>query len=54
MQRDIMEGRPSELASQNGAVLRLGSEQGVPTPTHAFLYHSLLPQDLRARGQLDF
>ena len=54
MQRDIMEGRPSELASQNGAVLRLGSEQGVPTPTHAFLYHSLLPQDLRARGELDF
>lgn len=54
MQRDIMEGRPSELASQNGAVLRLGSEQGVPTPAHAFLYYSLLPQDLRARGELEF
>lgn len=54
MQRDIIEGRPSELDSQNGAVLRLGSEHGVPTPTHAFLYHSLLPQELRARGELDF
>jgi 2-dehydropantoate 2-reductase len=54
MQRDIIEGRPSELDSQNGAVLRLGSEQGVPTPTHAFLYHSLLPQEMRARGELDF
>ncbi|HZD57923.1 MAG TPA: 2-dehydropantoate 2-reductase [Anaerolineales bacterium] len=54
MQRDIIEGRPSELESQNGAVLRLGSEQGVPTPIHAFLYHSLLPQELRARGEVDF
>lgn len=54
MQRDIMEGRPSELNSQNGAVLRLGSEMGVPTPIHAFLYSSLLPRELRARGELDF
>ncbi len=54
MQRDIMEGRPSELLSQNGAVVRMGSEKGVPTPIHTFLYHSLLPQELRARGELNF
>lgn len=54
MQRDIMEGRPSELHSQNGAVVRLGAEVGVPTPTHAYLYHALLPQELRARGEVDF
>lgn len=54
MQRDIIEGRPSELHSQNGAVVRLGAEVGVPTPTHAYLYHALLPQELRARGEVDF
>ena len=50
MQRDIIEGRPSELESQGGAVLRLGADAGVPTPTHAFLYFSLLPQERAARG----
>lgn len=50
MQRDIMEGRPSELEAQNGAVVRLGRAAGVPTPTHALIYASLLPQELRARG----
>lgn len=54
MQRDIMEGRPSELEAQNGAVVRLGQEAGVPTPVHAFVYHSLLPSELRARGTLQF
>jgi 2-dehydropantoate 2-reductase len=50
MQRDIMAGRPSELEAQSGAVVRMGAEVGVATPTHSFLYHSLLPQERRARG----
>jgi 2-dehydropantoate 2-reductase len=54
MQRDIVAGRPSELESQNGAVVRLGREVEVPTPLHAFIYHSLLPLELRARGRLQF
>jgi 2-dehydropantoate 2-reductase len=54
MQRDIVEGRPSELGSQSGAVVRLGLEIGVSTPIHAFIYHSLLPQELKARGELQF
>jgi 2-dehydropantoate 2-reductase len=54
MQRDIMEGRPSELEAQNGAVVRLGQEVGVETPVNAFIYHSLLPMELRARGQIEF
>jgi 2-dehydropantoate 2-reductase len=54
MQRDIVAGRPSELESQNGAVVRLGQEKGVATPVHAFLYRSLLPLELRARGQIAF
>ncbi len=54
MQRDILEGRPSELESQNGAVVRMGKALGVPTPVHAYLYTSLLPQERRARGELTF
>lgn len=54
MQRDILEGRPSELESQNGAVARLGAAAGVDTPLHRFIYSTLLPLELRARGELDF
>jgi 2-dehydropantoate 2-reductase len=49
MQRDVMDGRPSELESQSGAVVRMGRELGVPTPTHAFFYAALLPQEMIAR-----
>lgn len=51
MQRDIMQGRPSELEAQSGAIVRLASEAGVSVPTHAFLYHTLVPQERAARGQ---
>ena len=54
LQRDITAGRPSELEALTGALVRLGTEVGVATPLHAFVYHSLLPQELRARGQLQF
>lgn len=52
MTRDIMAGRPSELEAQNGAVVRMGKECNVPTPTHAFLYAALLPQEQKARKAL--
>lgn len=51
MQRDIMAGRPSELDGQVGVVVRLGTEAGVDTPVHRFLYAVLLPGERRARGQ---
>jgi 2-dehydropantoate 2-reductase len=54
MQRDIIEGRPSELNEQNGAVVRLGNFVGVQVPVNAFIYYSLLPLEMRARGQLQF
>lgn len=54
MQRDIIEGRPSELASQNGAVVRLGRAAGVDVPLHTLIYHSLLPLELQARGEVRF
>ena len=51
MQKDIMEGRPSELESQTGAVVRMGHTLRVPTPTHEFIYASLLPMEMKARGK---
>ena len=50
MQRDVAEGRPSELENQNGALVRLGREMGVPVPVNEFLYAALLPQEKRARS----
>ncbi|HUG53961.1 MAG TPA: 2-dehydropantoate 2-reductase [Vicinamibacteria bacterium] len=50
MQRDIMEGRPSELEYQIGAVVRLAAQVGVPVPASTFLYASLLPAERRARA----
>jgi 2-dehydropantoate 2-reductase len=49
MQKDIMEGRPSELDAQTAAVVRMGRALGIPTPTHEFIYASLLPMELKAR-----
>lgn len=54
MQRDIAEGRPSELDAQIGAVVRFGQGADVATPVHHMIYTSLLPMELRARGQLRF
>jgi 2-dehydropantoate 2-reductase len=51
MQRDIIAGRPSELASQSGAVVRLGREAGIEVPVHTFIYQSLLLLEMQARGE---
>jgi len=54
LQRDVMQGRPSELDAQIGAVVRFGRRAGVATPLNSFIYNSLLPMELRARGELQF
>lgn len=41
MQRDIMEGKPSELDAQLGAIVRLARESGVEVPVTAMMYHAL-------------
>ena len=51
MQRDIAEGKPSELESQNGAVVRFGKQNGVSTPVHSFIYSCLLPSEKKARAK---
>jgi 2-dehydropantoate 2-reductase len=50
MQRDIADGRPSELEQIIGAVIRLGGQRGVQTPAMEYICASLLPQEMRARG----
>ena len=52
MQRDIMSGRPSELHEQCGGVVRYGEFAQVPTPISRFTYHSLLPLECKAGGEL--
>ena len=52
LQRDIIEGKPSELDAQLGAVVRLGRETNVPTPVCETLLALLLPQEQKARGEL--
>ena len=51
MQRDIIEGRPSELEAQTGTIVRLGAEAGVPVPANEFIYASLLPSERKARAE---
>lgn len=53
LQRDIEEGRRSELDAWNGAVLRLGRDSKVPVPLHTFIYNSLLPLELAAMKKFD-
>lgn len=51
MQRDIAAGKPSELESQNGAVVRMASESGIDVPTHALIYETLKPLEQKARAE---
>lgn len=50
MQRDIMDGRPSELDNFNGYIVRQGIELHITTPANSFTYHCLWPQEKKARG----
>ena len=52
MQKAIMEGQPSELDNQTGAVIRMGREKNVPTPVNDFIYAALLPMEMKARGKI--
>ena len=49
MQRDIAAGKPSELESQNGSVVRMAHEAGVDVPTHELIYRTLKPWEEKAR-----
>jgi 2-dehydropantoate 2-reductase len=48
MQRDIMDGKPSELEAQTGAVVRMAHESGVAVPTNEFIYRELRAVETKA------
>lgn len=50
MQRDIMEGKPSELDNFNGYIVKQGEILDIKTPINTFIYHALLPQEKMARN----
>ncbi len=52
MQRDIMEGRPSELENFNGYIVKMGKEFHITTSANSFTYHCLLPMEKKARKLL--
>ncbi|MEL7975965.1 2-dehydropantoate 2-reductase [Isoptericola sp. F-RaC21] len=49
MQRDLAEGRPSELADQSGAVVAHADAAGIDVPVHRTIYASQLPRENAAR-----
>lgn len=50
--RDIWEGKPSEIEYQNGTVVKLAQQYNVETPVNSFVYHCILPMELKARKNL--
>jgi len=48
-QRDIMDGKPSELENFNGYIVKEGRKLGVLTPVNEMIYELLLPQEIKAR-----
>ncbi len=49
LQRDMMEGKPSELDQFNGYIVKQGDLLGIETPVNDFIYYSLRPMEEKAR-----
>ena len=49
LQRDIMEGRPSELHFLVGSVAKSGEKVDINVPINRFIYHCLLPMEMRTK-----
>lgn len=49
LQRDIMEGKPSELENFNGYIVKQGDLMQIDTPVNDFIYYSLRPMEEDAR-----
>jgi 2-dehydropantoate 2-reductase len=50
MCHDLKAGKPLELMSLSGALVRLGEARGVPTPAHTFIVQALAPFAKGARA----
>jgi 2-dehydropantoate 2-reductase len=53
MQRDIINGKPSELENFNGYVISEGKKLGVQTPVNTFIYNCLKPMEVVARKEVE-
>ena len=49
-QRDIMQGKPSELENFNGYIVKEGEKLGIETPTNKLIYECLKPMENQARN----
>src|SRR5205085_8761956 len=54
LQRDVMQGKPSELDAQLGAVSRMARAAAVETPVCDVMLAMLLPQEAKARVAAGF
>lgn len=50
-QRDLMEGRPSELETFNGYVVREAQKENISVPVNTFIYECLRPMEEKARAK---
>ncbi|CAL67977.1 ketopantoate reductase family protein [Christiangramia forsetii] len=48
-QRDIMNGKPSELYNFNGYIVKEGKKYGIETPVNRYIYECLKPMEEEAR-----
>ncbi len=51
MARDVEAGKPLEIESITGAVIRHGREAGIPTPANETMYDVLLPLHEQAMAE---
>jgi len=51
-QRDIMDGKPSEIENFNGFIVREGKRLGIKTPVNKMIYECLKPMEEQARKTL--
>jgi len=51
LQRDMMEGRPSELENFNGYIVQQGNKLNIDTPVNDFIYYSLRPMEEKVRRE---
>ena len=49
LQRDMMEGKPSELENFNGYIVKQADLLGIETPVNDFIYYCLKPMEENAR-----
>lgn len=49
-QRDIMQGKPSEIENFNGYIVKEGKRLGISTPINTFIYSCLQPMEAKSRN----